>query len=220
MDCDKIARPYRWIEYLAFGRKLERHRFHFLSAAGDSRRALLLGDGDGRFAAALAASNPSVQIDSIESSANMIQAAKRRLRKKPISNPGRIHFIQADALHATLQPDRYDLVVTNFFLDCFSTEQVVRLVETVTAACGRGALWLISDFRQPPKGWRALHAKIWLWTMYLFFRLTTHLETSRLPVYKKELESAGFALESSYYSMAGLICSERWLLTEGHPSGS
>jgi ubiquinone/menaquinone biosynthesis C-methylase UbiE len=219
MDCDKIARPYRWIEYLAFGRKLERHRFHFLSAIGRSRNALLLGDGDGRFAAALAASNRSVQIDSIESSANMIRAAKRRLRKKPISNPGRIHFIQADALHATLQPDRYDLVVTNFFFDCFSTKQAVRLIEAVSPACRCGALWLISDFRQPAKGWRALHAKIWLRIMYLFFRLTTHLETSRLPSYEKALQSAGFALESSYYSMAGLICSERWLLTERHPSG-
>ncbi len=76
MNCDRIARPYRWIEYLAFGRKLERHRFRFLSGATHSRSALLLGDGDGRFIAALAHNNPSVRIDSIESSANMVQVAK------------------------------------------------------------------------------------------------------------------------------------------------
>ena len=56
-------------------------------------------------------------------------------------------FISFKPMHLepNCRPDRYDLVVTNFFLDCLSTEQAVGLVETVTAR-RRGALWLISDF--------------------------------------------------------------------------
>ena len=47
---DRLARPYRWMEYLSFGRALERCRFHFLPQLADTRSAMLLGDGDGRFA--------------------------------------------------------------------------------------------------------------------------------------------------------------------------
>jgi hypothetical protein len=47
---DRLAKPYRWLEYLSFGRNLERCRFHFLPQLAGTQRALLLGDGDGRFA--------------------------------------------------------------------------------------------------------------------------------------------------------------------------
>ncbi len=220
MDCDRIARPYRWIEYAAFGRKLERHRFHFLPETRNSRNALLLGDGDGRFAAALARINSHVRIDCIESSACMIQVAKERLQTEQVSAPERIQFTRADALCAKLPPVHYDLIVTNFFLDCFSTTQTLVLIGTVRAACCPGAHWIISDFQRPFSGWRALYAEVWLRTMYLFFRLVTGLKTNRLPAYRAAMQSAGFVLQSSHRSMAGLICSELWTLTEQHSNGS
>jgi ubiquinone/menaquinone biosynthesis C-methylase UbiE len=214
MDCDRIARPYRWIEYAAFGRKLERHRFQFLPETRSSRNALLLGDGDGRFAAALARINSHVRIDCIESSARMIQVAKERLQRERISAPERIHFMQADALSTKLHPAHYDLIVTNFFIDCFSTSQTAALIRAVRAACCPGAHWIVSDFQRPGSGWRALYADIWLRTMYLFFQAATGLKTNKLPAYREALQGAGFVLQSNQTSMAGLICSELWTLTE------
>ena len=220
MNCDRIARVYRWIEYAAFGRKLERHRFHFLPATRDSRNALLLGDGDGRFLAALAESNPSVSVDCIESSAKMIEVAKERLRRKRIVVPERINFIQADALCAHFEPARYDLIVANFFFDCFSTLQVLHFIGRVRKACRPGTHWIVAEFQQPLSGWRALHAKIWLHTMYFFFRLATGLETNRLSFYREGLDSAGFVLCESHSSMTSLIRSELWVLTEQHSNES
>jgi ubiquinone/menaquinone biosynthesis C-methylase UbiE len=214
MNCDRIARPYRWIEYAAFGRRLERHRFRFLPETRNSRNALLLGDGDGRFAAALARINSHVRIDCIESSARMIQVAKERLETERITAPERIHFLQADALRVKLHPAHYDLIVTNFFLDCFSTSQVLALITPVREACCPGARWMVSDFQRPSSGWRALYANIWLRTMYLFFRVVTGLKTSTLPAYAEALRSAGFVLQSRHSSMASFICSELWTLTE------
>jgi hypothetical protein len=59
---DRIARPYRWLEYLTLGRSLERAREVFLPLLKDRRQALILGDGDGRFTARLLAQtlSPSV----------------------------------------------------------------------------------------------------------------------------------------------------------------
>ena len=52
MNCDRIARWYRWLEYASFGRALERRRLEYLAATADARRVLILGEGDGRFLAA------------------------------------------------------------------------------------------------------------------------------------------------------------------------
>ena len=49
MNCDLIAPHYWWIERLGMGRTLERRRRWFLPEIGNARRALVLGDGDGRF---------------------------------------------------------------------------------------------------------------------------------------------------------------------------
>jgi len=51
MNCDGIARWYRALEYLVFGRALERRRFEYLNDMADARHVLILGDGDGRFTA-------------------------------------------------------------------------------------------------------------------------------------------------------------------------
>ena len=49
MNCDRIARCYRWLEYLFFGRALERRR-EYLDEVENARSVLILGD-DGRFTA-------------------------------------------------------------------------------------------------------------------------------------------------------------------------
>ena len=51
MNCDRIAHWYRPLEYLVFGRALEKRRFEYLGQVGEVRNALILGDGDGRFTA-------------------------------------------------------------------------------------------------------------------------------------------------------------------------
>ena len=46
---DPVAHWYRWLEYAAFGRALERCRFALLPELEDAQRVLILGEGDGRF---------------------------------------------------------------------------------------------------------------------------------------------------------------------------
>ena len=62
-DFDRLARLYRWMEYLTFGPWLQRCRSAFLGGIANSRRALVLGDGDGRFTARLLADCPAIRID-------------------------------------------------------------------------------------------------------------------------------------------------------------
>jgi SAM-dependent methyltransferase len=198
VNCDRIARAYRWLEYAAFGRALERRRFRFLAEVAGARRALLLGDGDGRFLAKLLAQNSALAVDSIDASARMLELARAR------AGGDRVTYIHADALSVPLA--EYDLIVTHFFLDCLDACQMESLAARVSAAAKPGALWLVSEFREPR--W----ARLYLRGLYLFFRLTTGLKTQRLVDHRPVLARHGFRVVKEETSRAGLLASELWKL--------
>lgn len=205
MNCDRIAGVYRWLEFLAFGSTLQRRRCEFLDLIGDTRTALVIGDGDGRFLAELNKRYPNMEVDSIDFSARMVALARRRI----VSS--RIRFLKADARTVPFPRDEYDVIVTHFFLDCLSEADAGAFIASVSAVAAENARWIVSEFRMPAHGWRALHATLWLKTMYLFFRLTTGLSTCRLPHYHETLRAHGFRLEREVTERFGLVASEYWI---------
>lgn len=205
MNADGIARWYRLFEYAAFGRSLERRRFQFLTQAGQNKTALILGDGDGRFLRGLLRLNPDIQVDSIDSSREMLRLARRRT-----GAPDNVHWHHADARNFRPAAAKYDLVVTHFFLDCFNQADCDQLIQRMTAATVPGTVWILSEFERPPRGIAKLWGRIWIALCYAFFRLTTKLETRRLPNYKQPLTNAGFVLEQRRVSGTGLLVSELW----------
>jgi len=101
VNCDPIARWYRWLEYLGFGGALERRRCAFLAEVSNARRILALGDGDGRFLARLVERmNPETEIDYIDLSRRMLELARRRIEASGHAHP--VTFLQADALAVAL----------------------------------------------------------------------------------------------------------------------
>src|SRR5580704_9374486 len=80
MKIGRLARWYRWVEYAAFGRALERCRFANLTLLERAQRVLILGEGDGRTLARLLAVAPAARFEVIELSSEMIALAKARAR--------------------------------------------------------------------------------------------------------------------------------------------
>lgn len=206
MNADRIAGAYRWIEYAAFGHALEHRRFAFLPRVRDARRVLIAGEGDGRFAARLAAQNPQVQVDVLEASTEMIRLARQRL-----PTGVQVRFHQQNALDPA-PPGPYDLVVTHFFLDCLSDDDTRRFIAGVKQHLLPGARWLVSEFQQVSSFPAAVHSWLWLRTMYGFFRVFTGLHTAKLPDYAGALHGAGFELETREDVRWGLITSQLWRL--------
>ena len=191
MNADRLAPFYRWFEYVAFGRALERCRFTQLESLGEERRVLIFGEGDGRFLERLVKQAPNALIDAFESSGEMIALAAGRLSEMERI---RVRFYAQNAVESQFQEDCYDLVVTNFFLDCLTSDEAQALVEKVTAALKPGGCWIIGEFAKPAGGFGRLHAAVWLRAMYLFFRVTTGLRVAEVPGYQKMLNAAGFAV--------------------------
>ncbi len=206
---DPIARPYRWLEYLTFGPFLERSRFHFLGELGNHHRALILGDGDGRFTARLLTTNRQIIVDAIDSSAAMLHLLTRRAARLGPSASERLRTRQINALDFAPE-GAYDLVVTHFFLDCFSERDIDALISRITPHLTPGATWLVSEFAIPQRPAARYLSRAIITALYWLFGLVTGLKVHKLPDYASQFDRAGLELRHSEPRLAGLLRSELW----------
>jgi ubiquinone/menaquinone biosynthesis C-methylase UbiE len=210
MNCDRIARWYRWLEYAAFGRALEQTRLEYLDETASARHSLVLGDGDGRFLAALASRNERSEIDAVDLSREMIRLADGRLKRAGTCSPQRVRLHHADALKCQLPAGRYDLIATHFFLDCFAPDETCKLISQIARAAAPDAKWLVSEFRHPESGFGRYRAGLMIWASYLFFRFATGLRTKTLPDYSRALVANGFRRCSYRMRSNGMLIAELW----------
>jgi len=205
MNCDRIAPWYRYLEYLCFGSALHRRRCHFLPQLCDASKALMLGEGDGRFLAEFVALNATAEIDYVDASAKML-----RLAAAQASFGSHVRFHPNDVLSDPLPGAGYDLFVTHFFLDCFTDDEVMQMVRRVAESAAPRARWIVSEFREPEDGWRRWRAHAWVRGLYFAFRIWTGLRTQRLPDYATALTGTGFQMQSEEIASAGLLTSQMW----------
>lgn len=207
---DLLASAYQPLERVTFGRLLHACRTAHLDRLRACRRALILGDGDGRFLTDLVRTNPTIQVDSVDVSPGMLAAAHRRVRTVP-GAVERVRFVVADARTDPLPGAGYDLVVTNFFLDCFRPADLARVVARAAEVCAPGGVWIDGDFRLPAKGWERFAARLALAGMYAFFRLTTRIPAGRLTDPAPLLTEHGFALEAEPAWLRGFLSARLWV---------
>jgi SAM-dependent methyltransferase len=205
---DPIARLYRWMEWFTFGPILWRCRCAFLASMQDRRRALILGDGDGRFTARLLQRNPEITVEALDASEAMVL----QLLRCAGPNRDRVHARVADARGSVRLTRGFDLVVTHFFLDCLTTEEVESLALDIRQRLAPGAQWVISEFAIPGNLYGRLVARPLVWALYLAFGLLTGLKVRRLPGYREALERAGLILVEQRKRLNGLLVSELWQL--------
>ena len=206
---DLLAPIYQLLERVTFGGLLHRCRTAHLDRLAGCRRALILGDGDGRFLADLLHANPSVCVDSVDISPGMVHHARHRLARIARASE-RVRFIVADARSVPLADDHYDLIVTNFFLDCFPVDELEQVIDRVVAACGPAAIWVDGDFRFPAGGWARVVAGAALAAMYAFFRLTTRLPARQLTDPAPFQVACGFHQEAERVWLGGFLSARLW----------
>jgi len=207
---DALAPWYRTLETITFGNALQRARIAFLSEIGSPARALIVGEGNGRFLLELLREHGSVEVDCVDASERMLQLAEQRLKERLPNDLARVRFLQHDITSWLPAAGGYDLVVTHFFFDCFPPVQVADIVRKLSRAATRDAFWLLADFRVPTEGFDRLRARAWLATMYAFFRAAAGIEARQLVDPSPFLRAAGFALKRQNLFRHGMLKSELW----------
>jgi SAM-dependent methyltransferase len=209
-DFNRLARLYRWMEFLTFGRWLSLTRRTFVSQFAHSRRALVLGDGDGRFAARLLRANPNILIDAVDASGAMLQGLLRRAA--PHADRVSVHLADARGWEpsvTSLDPC-CDLIATHFFLDCLTQAEVESLATGLRSAVSPSAHWVVSEFAIPAGWFGRRVARPLVAILYVSFGWLTGLTVRSLPDHASALRHAGFTLQERRTRLAGLLIAELW----------
>lgn len=208
MTFDRLAPHYDRLEALTAGARLQRARTHWLDELAGCRHVLSVGEGHGRFAAAFLARFPDTKLTCVEASPGMIAVARRRTQ--PWAD--RVQWVRAEAL--AWQPgERYDAIVTCFFLDCFPPDTLASVIRHLADAAEDQAKWLVVDFALPESGparWRARAVHV---LMYAFFRFAVALPARRLARPDGLLAAKGFRRTQRREFEWGLVSAEVWTRT-------
>jgi len=209
MSFDTLAPYYRGMESILAGQKLHRCRTAFLNDIATARNILLMGEGHGRSLAECRHRFPNAHITCVDASARMLDQARRHLVRHKLT-ADRVEFVHADVLHWSPPTATHDLIVTNFFLDCFRAEQVAQIIARLASAATPEADWLLADFQVPRAGWKRLRSRLIIGSLYTFFRVMTRLPAGKLTPPDPFLDRAGFKLHRRTESEWGLLHSDWW----------
>lgn len=209
MSFDRLAAHYRWMEFVLAGEKLQRCRTAFLDQVPVPRTILLLGEGHGRCLVECVRRFPKARITCVDASERMLSVARRRLvRHHPDARS--VKFLCVDALDGVQSDERFDLMVTHFFLDCFRPEQLERIIPQLTSVASPQADWLIADFQNATARLPRIRTRLLLWMMYTFFRVVVRLPAKELVAPDAFLVAAGFQLKQRLEAEWGLLHSDWW----------
>jgi Methyltransferase domain len=204
VNFDRLAPFYRTMEGLAAAGILQRCRTAFLGEIPAPRNVLLAGEGHGRFLSKCVKRFPEARIVVVDSSQRMLEIAAAK-----VDSP-RVEFIHADLLEWVPPPGSFDLIVTNFFLDCFPAGPLAAVVSRLGNAATADAHWLLADFQIAEGRAAAIRSRAILALLYPFFRLATGLRARTLHPPDSDLEIAGFTRHRRVTHDWGLLKSEWW----------
>ena len=206
MNFNRLAPHYDWLEAVTAGGKLQRARTAWLEELSGCSRLLSVGEGHGRFAESCAARFPAAALTCVEASPRMLARAQQRTR--PLAAP--IRWTCADVLAWTPPAEKFDALVTCFFLDCFPPATLQEVIAKLAGCAASEAVWLVADFAVPARGPARYRAQCVHALMYAFFGLAVGLPARRLTPPDALLQAHGFRLAGRRESEWGLLRADVW----------
>lgn len=181
---NRIASSYDFLARLVFGKNMVDVQEYSLKEIKDGDRILILGGGTGWILNSINENCPPGEIWYVDISDKMIKYAKSKVVDKI-----NIHFIHG-TIEDIAEVEKFDVVITNFFLDVFSEKQLESLIPKTMERIKPDGLWLCSDFIATGKFGHQLMLSL----MYLFFKLTVNLRNKKLPNWEAQLCKSGLVL--------------------------
>jgi len=161
---------------MVFGRLLDRSRKAVLKSDKQATgKALLLGEGDGRFLLAALQAWPQRQILVVDGSRAMLAEAMKRISGLAEYDRERVQLIEAslpEEIEKIAVEGPFELIATHFFLDCFTQSEIEQWMPRLIQQLEPGGDWLVTEFRRPASGAARLGGTCLIAVMYWFFRIS------------------------------------------------
>ncbi|MBK1792616.1 class I SAM-dependent methyltransferase [Persicirhabdus sediminis] len=213
MNFDAVAPIYQLMERVVFGHKLQLARCAHLPASlavlagGESAKILVIGDGDGRFAAQLAEEIVSrgideiVRVDVVELSQGMCAELRHRLASYPFC---RVHC--ADV--RDWRESDYQLVFCHFVLDLYRGSEFDQWIEILDHLVQSAGYLVVTDFENHPDG--GIFATCLLRVMYQFFHYSAGIPVGQLEGRIASMDGLNAELVGEFSQLNGFVQSRLW----------
>ncbi len=188
---DRIAPHYDFLARLVFGKSITQSQEYYLKEIKEGDRILILGGGTGWILDSIYAITKPGEIWYVDSSMKMLDQASAREVGETC-----VHFIQ-DSQNSIPSHIKFDVVITNFFLDMFPPKELPEVIKSVSLKLKPKGVWLCTDFVETGK-WK--HS-ILLKSMFFFFNLIANLKNNLLADWHHQLIEGGLSItkEKSYF---------------------
>ena len=208
MSFDRVANYYAWMEKIIFGYDLEKIRNVHLKLIDDEESILLLGDGDGRFLKKISETGADGLIVSLDSSSKMIELSRKRLQNTDLEVQ---YFCQKIKNFEKLESFKPDLIFAHFFLDCFTEDEVILIIDLLSQWSTKTTKIVVSDFFiTKTNSISGTYQKLLTQTMISFFRVFCGISAKKLPNIPKIMNSKGWNCISHKSLRNGFINSWVW----------
>ena len=179
MSYSTIAGIYDVLGKMVFGNALKTSANLFLSDVLNSKSLLILGGGTGQVLMELEKLKFKGAVTYVDMSEGMINRAKKRVVSYDVKFIiSKIEGMEFDS--------RFDAVHAAFFFDQFDEAKITSIVDGLLTSCRPNSVWIVVDFISGANRYHFLLYKL----MYLFFRITTEIESKKLPDLFGQLESS------------------------------
>lgn len=191
---DHIAWFYDPLKKLIYGNATTKAERSLCKDIPCHTTVLIIGGGTGEVLECL---QTGVKVDFVDISPKMIHRAQKRKTRAAVN------FIIGSIQDTPL--DRYDIIVTNFFLDLFEKDELVETIEKLSQF--KPKQWIVTDFVAPK---RTGLSQLLEWTMYRFFKITTGISAHKLEDFDSSMKEAHLSLHSEQHFYFGFIKSTLW----------
>lgn len=175
-----IAPIYDRLSFMVFGRTLRDAQIKNLNDVQPACKVLIVGGGTGEVLEWLP--NADLHVTFVELSKGMLEKAKIRNGRL---DRNKVEFVNTDVMKIQ---GTFDLIITNFFLDCFSPEKLQIVLAHLKTLLDSSGQIFVTDFVNSDK----LKHRMLLKLMHSFFRIFSSLESKELADIPSAIEQAGF----------------------------
>lgn len=191
-----LAPIYDRLAGVFLGKVFKRSHYIFMDTINKGDRILILGGGTGKnLNEILKRTGASGRLYFVEASPSMMVRAKKRIKEEEKS---KVQFCCTGDFNITPKM-KFDLVITQYFLDVLRDEELERLFEEIGKRANPGTRWFFVDFFSEK-------SKRGLIKMMLFsFRYLTSHPRKDLPDYGEFFEKYGWDLKGECHLQKGFI---------------
>ena len=198
-DFSRLAPVYDLLGSVVFFGALRRSQNYFLEEMNSPEKVLILGGGTGTFLIDLLKNSGIKSVDYVDISPGMIKKAKKKFVNSEIQCE--VNFICGGINE--IPKNNYDLICTNYFLDCFSDEALEGLIPQLEKSLAGKGHWLFTDFCQDESS--GLNRRWLIRFLYGFFSVTCNLKIKQLPNFSTHFKSADLEKINEKFFLRGLL---------------